>query len=202
MAANGDKGGLDFGIQCYPGLAESAEIRKSIRAQGQKDFLEKLKAKALADASISDLEIDSIELPDEPLGISYDCHLAIDSMAGLFYFNPSLLADRIGENPFKAAERLYPVEMPYARDENVILTMEIPKGYMVDELPKSAKVLLNTDEGYFEYIVSEDDQTIHFRSRLRLTKANFKPEDYTVLRNFYTAVANLQNESIVFKRKK
>jgi hypothetical protein len=202
MVDNGDKGGLDFGIQCYPGIAESAEIRKSIRAHGQKDFVEKLKAKALADASISDLEIDSLGLPDEPLGITYNCHLAFDSTAGLFYFNPSLLADRIGENPFKAAERLYPVEMPYTKDENVVVTMAIPNGYVVDELPKSTKVLLNTDGGYFEYIVSEDDQTIHFRSRLRLTKANFNPEDYAVLRNFYAAVVNLQNESIVFKRKK
>ena len=58
------------------------------------------------------------------------------------------------ENLFAAAERRYPVEMPYQIDENYNFQIEIPEGYLVDEIPKSAKVSLNDGEGFFEYLIS------------------------------------------------
>jgi hypothetical protein len=199
--ANGDKGGLDGTVQSFPGMAEAADIRKKMKAQdGEKKFREGLRTGFSADATISDLEVDSLRLPDEPLGISYTCHLAPDSGSDAFYFTP-MLADRIMENPFKASQRYYPVEMPYAKDMNYILTMDIPSGYIVDALPESAKVTLN-DGGYFEYILSQDGDQIHFRTRMRLMKANYEPQEYVLLRNFFAAVADKESEQIVFKKKK
>ena len=58
------------------------------------------------------------------------------------------------KNPFTAAERFYPVEMSYTVDDIYSLSMDIPKGYKVDEMPKSARVMLNENEGMFEYIIS------------------------------------------------
>ena len=78
----------------------------------------------------------------------------------------------------------------------------MPTDYSIEELPKSEKVLLNTDQGYYEYILSADEQSIHFRSRIRLMKANYKPEDYTTLRNFFAEIVKKQSEPIVFKKKK
>jgi hypothetical protein len=92
--------------------------------------------------------------------------------------------------------------MAHARDEVYTLTMEIPKGYVVDELPKSAKVLLNTDEGFFEYLIVKDESQIQFRSRIKLVKANYGPEDYATLRDFFAYIVKKQSEQIVFKKKK
>jgi hypothetical protein len=198
---NGDKGGLDGSVQSYPGTAEAAEIRKKMKDQdGEKKFREQL-ASRLTEETISDFEIDSLRLPDEPLAVSYSCHFATDSASDVFYFTPTLV-DRITVSPFKAAERRYPVEMPYTKDVNYILTMDIPSGYMVDDLPKSEKILLSDNAGYFEYILSQDGDQIHFRTRLRLTKANFQPQEYGILREFYAAVVNKESEQIVFKKKK
>jgi len=80
--------------------------------------------------------------------------------------------------------------------------MEIPDGYVVDELPKSTKVTFNEDEGFFEYLIAKDDNGIQFRSRIQLKKANFKPEDYGTLRDFFAFVVKKQSEQIVFKKKK
>jgi len=197
---NGDHGGLDGSVQSYPGIAEAAEIRKKMKEQGgEKNFREEL-AGGLADQTISDFEIDSLKMPDEPLVISYSSYLASDSTAERFYFTP-MLVGRMAVNPFREAERTYPVEMPYARDENYILTMDIPRGYAVDELPKSVKVALD-DGGYFEYVLSADGDQIHFRTRIRLVKANYEPQDYTSLRAFFANIVSKENEQIVFKKKK
>jgi hypothetical protein len=197
---NGDHGGLEASVQSYPGIAEASEIRKKMKEQnGEKNFREQL-AGGLVDQTISDFEIDSLKMPDEPLVISYSSHLPSDSTADRFYFTPSLV-ERMVVNPFREAERTYPVEMPYARDENYILTMDIPSGYAIDELPKSEKMALD-DGGYFEYVLSADGDQIHFRTRIRLVKANYEPQDYTSLRTFFAKIVSKENEQIVFKKKK
>jgi hypothetical protein len=202
LLSNGEKGGLEASVQSSPGVAEAAEIRKEMRERkGEEKFREGLRTGLSADGTISDLEIDSLRLPDEPLAVSYSCHLTPDSAAELYYFTPTLV-DRMTENPFKSTERRYPVEMPYAKDQNYILTMEIPAGYKVEELPKSAKVRLDDSSAFFEYVLSQDDGHVYFRTRIRLMKANYKPEEYAVLRDFFAAVVKKESEQIVFKKKK
>jgi hypothetical protein len=63
-------------------------------------------------------------------------------------------------------------------------------------------VLFNEDEGFFEYLMVKDNLNIQFRSRIKLKKANFKQEDYAVLRDFFGFIVKKQNEQIVFKKKK
>jgi len=105
------------------------------------------------------------------------------------------------ENPFTAAVRRYPVEMPYKIDETFMLRMQLPDGYVVDELPKSTRVKFNDDEGLFEYLVSASGDMIQLRTRLSLAKANFPPGDYEGLRDFFSYVIKKQAEQIVFKKK-
>jgi hypothetical protein len=199
---NGDKGGLEGTVQYFPGLAEAADIRKQMKEQdGEKKFREQLRTGLALDETISDVEIDSLRSPDEPLSISYSCRLAADSNSDVFYFTP-MLQDRILANPFKDAWRRYPVEMPYARDVNYILTMDIPSGFKVEELPKSAKEVLNDNGGFFEYIISQDGDQIHFRIRIRLMKANFQPQEYDMLRAFFADIVEKESEQIVLKKKK
>jgi hypothetical protein len=78
----------------------------------------------------------------------------------------------------------------------------MPEGYVVDEMPKSARVTFNEDEGMFEYLIAKNENIIQFRSRIQLKKANFKPEDYATLREFFAFVVKKQSEQIVFKKKK
>jgi hypothetical protein len=87
-------------------------------------------------------------------------------------------------------------------DETYVLNMEIPNGYVVDEMPKSARVSLNGTEGSFEYIIAKDDASIQMRSRIRLNKATFEPDDYSTLRDFFAFIVKQQSEQIVFKKKK
>jgi hypothetical protein len=112
-----------------------------------------------------------------------------------------MLKEGYRENFFTAAERKYPVEMPYKMDETYNFQIEIPQGYVVDEIPKSAKVSLNDGEGFFEYLVSKTDEGVMLRSRIKLEKATFLPEDYETLRNFFDYIVKKHAEQIVFKKK-
>jgi hypothetical protein len=78
--------------------------------------------------------------------------------------------------------------------------MEIAKGYIVDELPKSARVKFNGEDGVFEYIIGKTETTVQLKCTLKLNKANFLPKDYQTLRDFYSFVVKKEAEQIVFKK--
>ena len=198
---NDTKGGLAGRLQTTPGFNEACAIREEIKTSGQKEFAKKIETAFTGDESASNCTIDSLQRPDDPLQVSYDLRVMPDSGSDIFYFNP-MMGEEYKENPFKAAERKYPVEMPFAMDEIYTLNMEIPDGYVVDELPKQAKVLFNDDEGFFEYLIAKSGDGIQFRSRIKLNKANFKSEDYSTLRDFFGYIVKKQSEQIVFKKKK
>ena len=108
-------------------------------------------------------------------------HLGDDE---ILYFNPMLFQEQ-KDNPFSAAERYYPVEMPYCIDESYVLNMQVPEGYAVDEIPKNSRVLLNESDGMFEYLITANQNQLQMRTRLKLNKALFEPEDYQTLRDLY-----------------
>ena len=133
--------------------------------------------------------------------MNYDLDLKIDK-EDIIYLNP-MFGEGYKENPFKSATRTYPVEMPYAFDETYVLRMDVPPGYVVDELPKSARV--NFDEegkSFFEYIIGNSGGVISFRSRVKLTRSYYLPEEYEILREFFGMIVSKQSEQIVFKKKK
>jgi hypothetical protein len=199
-AEKGD--GLTCHVQSTPGYSEACAVREKIKADGQQSFMKKIQTAYSSEMTPSNLEIDSLTQPEQPLQIAYDVAITPDASTDLFYFNP-MLSEAYKENPFKAAERKYPVEMPYSMDEVYILNMEIPEGYVIDELPKSTKVAFNDTEGYFEYLIVKDgNNNIQMRCRIKLNKAVFNPEDYAPLRDFFAFIVKKQSEQIVFKKKK
>ena len=202
VISNPEKGtGMTGRITTLPGFNETCELREKLRTTSKDDFLKTLGKAYTSEYTLTGMEIDSLNRPDDPLEMDYDFTLRPDSSSDLFYFNP-MLAEGYKENPFKSAERKYPVEMPYTMDETYNLTMDIPEGYTVDEIPKSVRVKFNDTEGYFEYLVVKGTDNIQLRSRIKLNKANFKPEDYDTLRDFFGYIVKKQGEQIVFKKKK
>jgi hypothetical protein len=182
------------------GKEESYEVREQVREKGEAAYFKDIQTSWGQDMDIADGGIDSLEKPEDPVAVHYKFLLKQEPGASVMYFTP-LLGEGYRQNPFKAAERKYPVEMPYAMDETYVFSMQIPEGYTVDELPKSTKVSFNGDQGYFEYLVQQSNELIQMRCRLKLNKALFLPEDYSSLRDFFAFIVKKESETIVLKKK-
>ncbi len=196
---NDEKGGLTGLFKSQLGYYESFNLRKKLKGE-DKEYLKNIKSGNSFELNVSNAAIDSLKIPDMPASLHYDFSFKPSSDENIIYFNP-MLSEGYKENPFKSADRQYPVEMPYTLDETYVLNMEIPKGYTVEELPKSAKVLYNTDEGSFEYLIQKSEENIQFRTRIKLDKATYTPEDYNSLREFFAFIVKKQGEQIVLKKK-
>jgi len=183
------------------GYYESLDLREKIKEKGKDEFVKELKKNYNMDIEIQQPVFDSLNNYDESVQLKYD--FAIDNGSDdIIYFNP-VLAEGYKENLFKSAERFYPVEMPYIFDETYILSVQVPTGYAVDEMPQPMVVKLNEqDDGLFEYRISESGGTISLRSRIRFNRSVYAPEEYELLREFFNLIVSKQSEQIVFKKKK
>ena len=196
-----EKGQLTGRVQQYPGYFESYNIRDKVKEKGKDAFFKEIKKSYGEDIEFTTERIDSLDKLEMPVGLDYQFKINKDK-EDILYVNP-MFEEAWKENPFKSTERFYPVEMPYTMDETYVMTMLIPDGYVVDELPKSTMVKLNeNDDGVFEYRMTESNGTISFRSRIQLKRAFYLPDEYEILREFFNLVVKKQSEQIVLKKKK
>ena len=197
--SNDEKEGMAGSFKSQLGYYESHNLREKLKGSA-KEYLKDIKSGNSFELKVAEAGIDSLKIPEMPALVHYDFSFKPSADDNIIYFNP-MLAEGYKENPFKSANRQYPVEMAYAFDETYVLNMEIPKGYVAEEIPKSVKVAFNEDEGAFEYLVQKSEDNIQFRARVRLNKATFTPEDYSSLRDFFGFIVKKENEQIVLKKK-
>ncbi|MEJ0105670.1 MAG: DUF3857 domain-containing protein [Bacteroidota bacterium] len=198
---NDEQGNIKGNMQQTMGYYESLNMRDEIKEKGQDEVMKDIQKNYGEDIQIKDLVFDSLNRSEEALGMKYEIIMKNNS-EDVIYFSP-MFGESYKHNPFKSAERFYPVEMPYNSDELFIMNMEVPKGYVVDELPKSVRVKLNEEgDGSFEYLVQQQDNTIALRTRIMMKRTFFTPDEYEMLREFFNLIVKKQAEQIVFKKKK
>ena len=112
-----------------------------------------------------------------------------------------MFGNALKENPFKSEDkRLFPVEMPYCSNDLFLINMEIPKGYRIEEMPKSVRIKLDHEAGVFEYAIQQNGERVQLKCSLQINKAIYSAEDYYSLREFYSNILKKENEQIVFKK--
>ncbi len=197
---NSESGGSIGSLTQVPGYFESFAIRSKIKEKGEEEFIKEVKKDIGAEINVTKSRVDSLNKYEEPVGVYMEFDLAT-LKDDVIYINP-MLGEGFKENPFKSANRNYPVEMPYTRDETFNLQMDVPDGYEIDELPKQMLIKFNeAGDALLEYRLSASGSSITFRSRLLIKRTLFMPEEYENLREFFNIVVKKHNEQIVFKKK-
>jgi hypothetical protein len=196
---NDEKGKISGAYKSLKGENKSFDLRREIQYSSIKNYEKETKTLSESEMIIDNFGIDSLNSYDQPLSVHYDFELKDFSNPDIIYFNP-MLNEGYKTNPFKSMERLYPVEIPYKIDEIYILSMDIPTGYQVDEIPKSVRVAYNENEGMFEYLIQKGQNNLQMRVHLKLDKAFFPVDEYSTLRDFFAYVVKKENEQIVFKK--
>lgn len=181
------------------GYYESLNTRSKLKEKGEESFFKAIQSSYTGEMEMSDKKLDKVKELDQSVKLEYDFKLKQDE--DIVYFTP-MMNEGYKENNFKSAERSYPVEMPYLFDETYIFNFDIPADYVVEELPKSAKVNFGEKDGFFEYMIDRSGETIRLRSRLKLNRSTYLPEEYNDLREFFSYVVKKHAEPIVLKKKK
>ncbi len=197
--ANGEQSEFSGNISTSFGLDQSYRIREEIRKKSTDEFFKKNIKFDETGIRHSNEGFDSLDNYETPLLMHNDIDLSSLLISDVIYLTP-VFGQSFITNPFVANERLYPVEFPYRKDYIYVLSMDIPRGFRVDELPKSARIKLNENQGLFEYIIQQNPDNIQMQVRLKLNRTYFPVEDYASLREFFADVVKKESEQIVFKK--
>ncbi|RVU03103.1 DUF3857 domain-containing protein [Mucilaginibacter limnophilus] len=142
--------------------------------------------------------IDSLELP---LVENYEVEMDVyDNLnAKKFTFNPFILS-KISENPFKLAERSYPVDLGMPLTERVTLNIELPAGYTIETPPKDISFALPNNGGRFVTQFTGIGNKFSFSHLISHKKAIYASEEYPYLKEFYNQVILSEKSDLVFRK--
>lgn len=199
MLMGGEGNTLKGTLQQNPTYFESCRMRTGIKDKGKDAYFKGVEKFFSGETTISNVEVENLDDNEDILKYKFDFEVKGDE-TGMMYINP-LLTEVYKKNPFLSAQRRYPVEMPSVMDEAYTFNLSVPEGYTIEEAPKAAIVKLNDSDGLFQYLVQQNDNTIQLRSRIKLSRATFAPDEYESLRNFFDMIVKKQSEQIVLKKK-
>lgn len=180
---------------------DALSARKLFVTDGKAKYLDGIRKKqpALqiekADFSGTDIKSSAFN-EDYVLTIPEACGRAGDRL----YFRP-MITQAHTTNPFKETERVYPVDFGVQTEETFIATYTLPKGFVVEEMPKPVSMVLPENGGRFIYQVTvNNDNQLQVISRILLRKSMYYAGEYGALRELFSRIVAKHAEQVVLKR--
>ncbi|WP_207433824.1 DUF3857 domain-containing protein [Sabulibacter ruber] len=175
-------------------------LRHSIQDAGEEKYLEKL-VNNQNQYERKKPVLKNLKELHQPVGLQYEVVSTGDEQAkDVIYLNPMMLKTQ-QENPFKVANRKYPVDFGHPMEEVYICNFTLPEGYAVEEMPKNIVLALPENGGRFTYMLQTRGNTIQVMSKVTLSKPVFYTEEYEFLKQFYSQIVAKHAEQIVLKKK-
>jgi hypothetical protein len=196
-------GKLKGTITTYYTGYDAYEKRKAIKKFNTVDeYVENLDEK-LIKVKILKSEISNLDSLNSPLGEKLE--VEIDVFGSMnhdrFSFNP-MLFDRYVSNPFKLAERSYPVDWGMPSNKRYILNMHLPDGYVIESAPQAVSVGLPNKGGQYLTDFTREGNNFTYSNVIQFNKSIYMPEEYPYLKELYNKIIASEKADIVFSKKK
>lgn len=175
-------------------------IRKKLIRDGEDKYVEKLK-NSHTEWSFEKIDIDVSEANSQSVKEKFQLEVnnEAESMGNMIYINP-IISGKISENPLKQEKRKLPIEFIVPVKNNYRLTLTIPEGYEVDEIPESINVSTPDKTANLKYIVRVTGNKIQLTHSWQIKKSFYPQTKFGELKEFYALLVSKQNEQIVLKK--
>ncbi|MDQ5928794.1 MAG: hypothetical protein QG594_572 [Bacteroidota bacterium] len=173
---------------------------KEKNKENQQNYLEKVENK-VSGLQITNYSIQNTPDTTKPMMESFtftadnQCEIIGDKM----YISPELFFAQ-PKNPFVQENREYPIYFGYPKQEKLNINITIPKGYVVESLPKPINLQTTERVFLFKFNVDSVNNSIQImineEHNLDVVSSSF----YPVLKDFFRQMTDKQNEKIVLKK--
>lgn len=120
-----------------------------------------------------------------------------DAAGDLIYLNPLIFIPQ-RKSPFTAAERMLPIEFPYKQSEMQNVMITLPKGYVVEEVPKP--IVIKLDGATARIAFSVLDNMLNIQYMMNIDKTFFAATEYQDLKTFFDRVVESNKQIITLKK--
>lgn len=185
--------GIDRGNSAY-------SFRSNYYAQkNEAEYIEKIESQLSAE--IENFKVTGADNPDEDVKVEFVLKKDIAGLGDEYiYFSP-IVFKPFSENPFKNETRKFPVNFDYPEIYRQIINIHIPEGYVVEELPKSEKIVFgDNDDLSFTYRIANDPQKVSLQYVFQTNNLLILPTEYEALKDFFSKIVMKNSEQIVLKK--
>lgn len=198
LQANGKLTGT---ITHYSNGYEALAKRKAIKKFNSiNEYVENLDEQ-MTKIKILKSDIENVDSLDLPLSEKYEVEINVyDNLnKNRLAFNPYFL-NKITENPFKLADRTYPVDWGAPTDTKVILTVHMPAEYTVENPPQNLGMVLPNQGGRFITAYDVQAGSFTFSHNIQLSHSIYSSEEYPYLKELYNKIIQAEKADIIFKK--
>lgn len=192
------KGKAIFISSGYAGFNKREAIKKYSSTD---EYVEKM-AEKMPKIKITHSAIENIDSLDLSLTEEYD--IEINAFDGLnrdrLLFNPYIL-DRVTENPFKLAERTYPVDRGAPTEVRFSLQLTFPEKFEISSMPAPVGLALPANGGRFVMQAGVEGNRLNLYQLTQLNKSVYESEEYPYLKELFNKIVLSQKADIILKKK-
>lgn len=182
----------------YSGYLRRQEIKKFNSID---EYVESITGK-MRKTKITKSFIENVDSLDKAVGETYEVEInAYDNLnRDRLSFSPFLL-NQVTINPFKLAEREFPVDWGMPSDERYVVNIHLPQQYVIENPPQGMTIAMPNQGGNFITVFDGDSQNFNFSYDTRFNKSVYGPEEYPYLKELYNKIILAQKYEFVFKKK-
>ena len=188
-------------LSTYMGYDAVSERQKILSFQSVEEYIDDLRTN-LGQMEITGYEVNDVDDHEKSISCKLEVELrAFDNMdAAHFLFNPFLI-DKWSENPFKASERLYPVDFGVPMERIIVFNLEYPEGLEMVNLPEKVGLSLPNSGGRFLFEAQNTGNRLSLSNSLSIQKSVYSSTEYHYLKELFDRILQVQNVQLIFKKK-
>nr|WP_315174900.1 hypothetical protein [uncultured Flavobacterium sp.] len=151
----------------------------------------------ISDYSITNLKTDL----SKPLVESYSFEIehSFDVIGNKMYLNPLLFFKEL-KNPFKTQDRKMPIYFGPTNQEKFIINIEMPQGYVLENLPTPIRLNAQDNLASFFYDAKLEENVLQVVVSSQINKVIVPMDYYEMLKEFFQRTIDKLNEKIVLKK--
>jgi hypothetical protein len=166
----------------------------------EEEYMDKYEADNLG-ITLNSFTVENKDNWTDPLICTYEFDIKEldEAPKNILYINP-FSVERIETNPFRIENRMYPVDFIYPRKRTYSITINIPEGYLVDELPRDSRTNLPNRGGSYSCFYKHIENQVILNVEIDIRKAMYLTDEYHTLKEFYGKIIEEQARQIVLKK--
>lgn len=192
------KGSIEY---VYTGY-DAIDARKELFSAGSNDKYYKDLQSDIPGIELTGYKIDNPDDLSKPVAVrlEFETRCFDNPQVRNFLFNPFLF-DRIEKNPFRSKERLYPVDFGSAVERTIMMTLEYPQEFQLEELPAKIGIALPGSTARYGFEMKNEGNKLTMQSFLTIAKPVFTSDEYHYLKELYAQIVANQQTELLFKKK-
>lgn len=159
------------------------------------DYIEDNKEDNISDYSFTNL--DDLSKPViEKYSLNPEDYL--QEMGDIILMKP-ILFPNFKENPFKKDKRDFPIDFKYPQNYAHTVMIELPDGYVFDEIPKNLRLATPDRALFLTVMYSVNGNKLSMQMKINIKKTMLLASRYEEIKSFFDNVVAKENEQIVIR---